>query len=800
MSFLHLSLLAGLAAITVPIMLHLFGQRQPQLIDFPALRFVRETTQEQSSSWQLRHILLLLLRILMFALLAFALARPRVHSAMLGSIFGVAGLSVAALIASVAAAVAMVSKRPASIWLTSLVVALALWISAGLWGFQTVAFGPSVPSSDQSAPIAAAIIVDNGPTSGYQSENRSRLDAGKEMATWILDQLPVDSRVGVLTSAPIGSLALDPSTAKSQVKLIEPQGSHVNLLARIRTSLDLVVASELERKEVYVITDLTTAAWESAEGDLAETLSGVRDEVLLQIIDIGQNKSFNWALGDPENDFDVVPAGGDVAIEVSVQRVVDSSDTAAPNNQSVTVELLKEAIDPRLPIIADDQLKTAASSVVDRKVIDLSKSNSGSAILAGRNLEPGTHNFTIRIDRTDPLAIDNQRFVTVVATEQQPTLIVADDPALALQMQLIADPSGARDAAGNPLVETVRSTQLPQVSVEKYAVICLLDPPPLSTVVAQRLKEHVLGGGGLLTILGPQLGTAARARTNAISEILPGEIGEPIVRSQDARGTFLDPVAISHPIFSELAAVSDDVPWSLFPVFRNWNFTKLEDDAITLIKMSDNTSPAVIARQMGQGQTFTFTTPIPAVQKVGQPLWNEIWIGDDPWPGFALLLGTMRSLSGAGAVSYTYESSEPVSLPNEAGVWPTRYELFLPQAQRRRLDASDGLLTAGNFEAPGIYRLRGQLGEPIVRGFSVNTPAADTNLQRVGREQLDTLLGEGNYRFAADRGDVESSVGQARFGRELYPLLMLFVAGVFLAEQAMSNRFYKIKFRKSRGQ
>ncbi len=57
MSFLHLSLIGGLAVVTVPILLHLFGQRQPQLIDFPALRFVRQTRREQSSSWQLRHFL-----------------------------------------------------------------------------------------------------------------------------------------------------------------------------------------------------------------------------------------------------------------------------------------------------------------------------------------------------------------------------------------------------------------------------------------------------------------------------------------------------------------------------------------------------------------------------------------------------------------------------------------------------------------------------------------------------------------------------------------------------------------------
>ena len=107
-----MSLIAGLAVVTVPILLHLFGQRQPQLIDFPALKFVRQTTREQSSSWQLRHILLLMLRVLLLALLALALARPRVHSAMLGSVMGMTSVAIAASLATLIAAVAFVSRKP----------------------------------------------------------------------------------------------------------------------------------------------------------------------------------------------------------------------------------------------------------------------------------------------------------------------------------------------------------------------------------------------------------------------------------------------------------------------------------------------------------------------------------------------------------------------------------------------------------------------------------------------------------------------------------------------------------------
>ncbi len=231
MSFLHLSLLAGLGAVSIPILLHLFGRSQPQIVDFPALRFVQQTTQEQSMSWQLRHILLLLLRILLLAALALALARPRIHSMMFGSVLAGTLLAGCALLASVIAAVAFVSRRPASVWLTAALVAGGLWIAAAVWSLGTLAKGPSVPSSDQSSPVAAVLIIDNGPTMSYRTDNTTRLELAREMGLWILDQLPMDSRVGILAGAPLGSLALDPATAKSQLKIIETRGAHGLIVA-----------------------------------------------------------------------------------------------------------------------------------------------------------------------------------------------------------------------------------------------------------------------------------------------------------------------------------------------------------------------------------------------------------------------------------------------------------------------------------------------------------------------------------------------------------------------------------------
>lgn len=793
MTFLHLSLIAGLAAIAVPIALHLFGQRQPELIDFPALRFVRETRQEQSTSWQLRHFLLLLLRILLLAALAFALARPRVHSTVIDSIVGVSAIGVCALLASIVAAAAFAGKRPLAVSGTCLAIALALWSLAAFWGGSALTSGPVVPRPDQSSPIATALILDNGPTMDYRYENQTRMELAKERAEWILDQLPLESKVGVLSGVPMRSLSLDPSTAKTQVNLIEPRGAHIDLLSRLRTAIDLVLESELERKEVYLITDMMQTSWSAAQPGLKELLAEHQDEILIQIMDVGVADQANWSLGNPTPNQTTVSVGGDIEIEVSVRRPAAATDSET----SVTVDLLQEDIDNRLPVIRNGELQTPPTKTVDRQVVEFADRDEVNVRLVAKNLSEGTHHFTIQIDKRDPLSADNTRYVTIAARPQQPTLIVADNPELGTILSFIADPLQAKQANPQTLIERVNYVQLSQTDLAKYSVVWLHNPTPLSQASVLKLTEFVESGGNLLNILGPALGKVESLAGNPILDLLPGTLqGPSLGNGAGVRQAFMDIAATSHPMFQSLGEGVNDKPWSRFRVFANWTFDPLSPQSQTIMQFSDDRSPGVIVESRERGQIMTFTTPIPQPESRDEALWNDLWTADDTW-AFVLLRGAIQSLYGASSEQLIFPVATPVALPNPREQWPSRYRLFEPDATSLGSvkNAEDDLLAIGTFEKSGIYRLRSLTGDPVVRGFCINTPSADTRLKRVDPETLDEQLGRGAFRVAKNQSEIESSVGQARFGRELYPLLMLFVAGLFLAEQAMSNRFYQIKFR-----
>ena len=76
MTFLNPLLLAGLAAVAIPIAVHLFHFRRPQRLDLPTLRFLRSVEATAVRRMRLRQWLLLALRALAVVCLALAFARP----------------------------------------------------------------------------------------------------------------------------------------------------------------------------------------------------------------------------------------------------------------------------------------------------------------------------------------------------------------------------------------------------------------------------------------------------------------------------------------------------------------------------------------------------------------------------------------------------------------------------------------------------------------------------------------------------------------------------------------------------
>ena len=76
MKFAYPEFLYALFAIAIPIIIHLFNFRKFKKIYFSNVEFLKEVQQETQSKSQLKHLLILLSRILAIAFLVLAFAQP----------------------------------------------------------------------------------------------------------------------------------------------------------------------------------------------------------------------------------------------------------------------------------------------------------------------------------------------------------------------------------------------------------------------------------------------------------------------------------------------------------------------------------------------------------------------------------------------------------------------------------------------------------------------------------------------------------------------------------------------------
>src|SRR5512134_2626940 len=80
MSFLNPIMLFGIAAVSIPIIIHLLNRRRFQKVVWAAMRFIQASVEKNQKRMRIEDMILLALRCLLLALLALALARPAILS------------------------------------------------------------------------------------------------------------------------------------------------------------------------------------------------------------------------------------------------------------------------------------------------------------------------------------------------------------------------------------------------------------------------------------------------------------------------------------------------------------------------------------------------------------------------------------------------------------------------------------------------------------------------------------------------------------------------------------------------
>ena len=775
--------------LTMPVILHFLMQPKPKLLEFPALRFLKKRQMSNKSRMRLRHIVLLILRCLVILLMAAALAGPSVASREFGQWVTLGGIGVSSLVVALALATVCMATDKKNRLLIGLLAALLIGHLGyiGWAGIQLLNSKTTQLIGDSAAPVSAIVLVDNSFRMDYQHENKSNLERAKEMGGWLLQQFPGESQVCILaTDNDVPFFSVDVGGARNRIENLEVAFATLTIPDRLADALKLMDEAENERKEIYLITDLSAKSWESSRQTLAEELK-VDESVSIFVLDVGQEQVTNFSLSPLTLSRESITDSGAFNISANVARLGSSSQ------RSLRFKL--ERPDKSRPVIRDQQVIVPDRFIERNKVVE-PKSN-GSTEVSFTFSEPlalGVHHGVIEIVGEDALKHDNTRYFTIDVRKQWDLLVVHGSEVKPdnLTEALI-------DENGESLFRTfvVNQTEIPD-RLDVYDAVVFLDPDAgITDEIWSKLENFAKSGRGLGFFLGPNAARGAFGDKSFHGEqaqrLLTGRLDRQWRRPDS--NLFLSPENLAHPIFKAFREWETSVPWNDFPVFTHWGL-ELDDDWEQLptrtVLRYGNGKPAIIERQIGEGLVMVMTTPITeAVQIKGRKPWNSLFSGL-PVPAWLLVRQVTEYLVQSQNDRLNLNVGEIASLKNDFRIFPNQYQVFTPRttATPDKIEAKNESLKYRFTGNPGHYRLRGSLDGPVLRGFSVNLAEGQADLTRTDPAQLDKVLGNERYQLATERDQIQRQQGTTRRGQEFYPLLLIMLVVVLGVEHLLSNRFY----------
>jgi hypothetical protein len=255
-SFLNPFVLLAMAAVAVPLFLHLFNLRRPTTVDFSSLAFVKELQETAVQRVRIKEWLLLALRVLAIACLVLAFARPTLT----GDLAGV--------------------------------------------GASTV-------------PTAHALVVDNSLSMSRDSDQGgTALDRATTQAGEVLGTVEEGDDVLVWPTARRSDRRPTPGTdvgvARDAVTALTPQAGSASLARATAEAADALSETDAPRRVVYVASDLQR----STLGDSVTT--PLPDGVQVQLLPVGSRAVANVGVTDVQVVSRIAEVGQPVEIEATL--------------------------------------------------------------------------------------------------------------------------------------------------------------------------------------------------------------------------------------------------------------------------------------------------------------------------------------------------------------------------------------------------------------------------------------------------------------------------------------------------
>jgi hypothetical protein len=733
MTFIHPLLLGGLLLVGIPVLIHLVMRQKPKRLMFPAVRFLLQRQQSNRRRLQLRHILLLALRVLLIAAICLALARPRV-----------------------------LSER----------------FNIG---------------ADQ--PVAAVMIFDTSFSMGYVAGGKTRLEAAMEQGLQVLKSFPDGSRIAVLDTseqggewlAPIGS-AKELAREKIAGLDLKPVGFPVT--SQLSTALEMLSRQDLNAgseeavpRFIYVFSDRTEACWDVGS---MESLKRVRDQipspgVQAAFIDVGVDSPADLAIADLHLERQAISPHEDMVLEATIAATGEAFDTH--------VECLVDGdpIDQR-PI----RLGPGQSEVIRFKrgkwtpgyhqaVVKLGTSD---AALPFNDIRYAT--FFVSGSRK-VLVVTDRRSEDKYKEPQDPIFAIAlrSGRAFDCDVKLTAEaarlsPKELAAYRGVCLVNVASPSEELWESLKQYvdqggglAIIPGMDP-----------DRNAYNGEKAQTLLPARLSQPA---------ILPGEPSLTLNWADAKKHPLMKPF-LEWRTKNAVDFFQREGP-QVSRYFKLEARPDAADEIISYSDKSPAILERRLDRKQVRGRVLLFTMALDdaAISYQGK----RKPANDFNQTSFYLVLAqrTMGYLAGdteEANVNFLCGQSVPAALA--ANVRFPSYTIVGPglKGQEAIVNRAEKQVELNITQAiqPGNYKLLGK--EAVISAFTLNVPPEENRLTRVPTEQIESLLGEGAVINADQKIDLSEAL-QNHWSQpvELLPTLMILLLLLLAVENLLANKFYR---------
>ncbi len=684
-------LLPGVLLAGAPVVIHLLSRQRASEIPFPSLRFLRLTAERTARRRRLEEVILLLLRALALAVVSLALARPVISG------------------------------------------------QAGGWG---------------GGAVSSVVLLDNTLSMHQEAAGRPALARAAEAARQVLAGLPAGSRwalwlpSGQPEDDPLRAVRARPDVAqKEALEGVSGTAAHGDLSTLVRQAAERLREETTAGRELVVLTDGQTAAWEKLDEAVAAVGRG------------SEIRTFVYA------------AEGAGKPNVAVESV--HLQCRAPlKGEALTVEALLRGYGPRPFNVTMTLYMGGALAARQRVVVP------AAGLTAVRFTVPlgqaGWLEGMVRID-ADACVRDNAGFFALEVRDAIRVLLV-DGNRSRLKRTRASHYLAAALAplgAGPIRPRTIRPAALAREDLGRVDVLFLTDVGRLSEEAVARLKIYVRAGGVLVLIPGEAVRPAVwnrllGAETDTLGGLLPTALGA----AQDlsgagGRGLALAPGEAGHPLLAPFAAVARQ-SLRRVRVARAFGLTVEARSPARVALRLETGEPFVATKAYGAGRTILWAAPC-------TPSWTTFQARPVfvPWVHAHAYCGLGVEESGS------VRAGHPLLLAAPETVSETALTLQTPAGEeadlaRDNVSRENPLRYAETWQE-GFYRARFRQPQERRRVFAVSPAGEEGDLACIDPAVLKTHLGRlGPVACVESLAGLADAQEEAREGLRLeYPLLVV---------------------------